>query len=118
MLLASRDRRRETATGRWVSRGRPIKASQLGLNHAESFGDRACLVGRSTTSASPAYHYEPDTNGCVEKCIQTLKEQVLWIERFATHERYAPACGRSPAPTAAPRVADRAPRLPDPARGA
>jgi hypothetical protein len=31
---------------------------------------------------SPAYHYEPETNGCVEKFIQTLKEQVLWIERF------------------------------------
>jgi len=33
---------------------------------------------------SPAYHYEPETNGCVEKFIQTLKEQVLWIERFNT----------------------------------
>jgi hypothetical protein len=36
---------------------------------------------------SPAYHYEPETNGCVEKFIQTLKEQVLWIERFDTHEQ-------------------------------
>jgi len=36
---------------------------------------------------SPAFHYEPETNGCVEKFIQTLKEQVLWIERFDTlHE--------------------------------
>jgi transposase InsO family protein len=35
-------------------------------------------------SRSPAYHYEPETNGCVEKFIQTLKEQVLWIERFDT----------------------------------
>jgi putative transposase len=33
---------------------------------------------------SPAFHYEPGTNGCVEKFIQTLKEQVLWIERFDT----------------------------------
>lgn len=33
---------------------------------------------------SPAFHYEPETNGCVEKFIQTLKEQVLWIERFDT----------------------------------
>jgi putative transposase len=33
---------------------------------------------------SPAYHYEPETNGCVEKFIQTLKEQVLWIDRFDT----------------------------------
>jgi len=35
---------------------------------------------------SPAYHYEPETNGCVEKFIQTLKEQVLWIERFDSLE--------------------------------
>jgi transposase InsO family protein len=36
---------------------------------------------------SPAYHYEPETNGCVEKFIQTLKEQVLWIERFDSFEQ-------------------------------
>jgi putative transposase len=35
-------------------------------------------------SRSPAYHYEPQTNGCVEKFNQTLKQQVLWIERFDT----------------------------------
>ena len=36
---------------------------------------------------SPAFHYEPETNGCAEKFIQTLKEQVLWIERFETFEQ-------------------------------
>lgn len=35
-------------------------------------------------SRSPAFHYEPETNGCAEKAVQTLKEQVLWIERFDT----------------------------------
>ena len=35
---------------------------------------------------SPAYHYEPETNGCVERFMGTLKEQVLWIERFTTHD--------------------------------
>jgi putative transposase len=35
-------------------------------------------------SRSPAFHYEPETNGCAEKAIQTLKEQLLWIERFRT----------------------------------
>jgi transposase InsO family protein len=34
---------------------------------------------------SPAYHYEPETNGCVERFMGILKEQVLWIERFETH---------------------------------
>jgi putative transposase len=33
---------------------------------------------------SPAFHYEPETNGIVEKLIQTLKQQLLWIERFDT----------------------------------
>jgi hypothetical protein len=36
---------------------------------------------------SPAFHYEPETNGCAEKAIQTLKEQVLWIERFDTLDK-------------------------------
>ena len=31
--------------------------------------------------------YEPETNGVVEKFLQTLKEQVLWIERFDTLEQ-------------------------------
>ncbi|MGH2994536.1 MAG: transposase [Solirubrobacterales bacterium] len=35
---------------------------------------------------SLAYHYEPETNGCAERFIQTLKEQVLWIRRFGTLE--------------------------------
>ena len=43
---------------------------------------------------SPAYHYEPETNGCAEKFIQTLKEQVLWIERFATFEELRAAVRR------------------------
>jgi putative transposase len=38
-------------------------------------------------SRSPAFHYEPETNGCAEKAIQTLKEQVLWVERFDTLEQ-------------------------------
>lgn len=28
----------------------------------------------------------PETNGCAEKAIQTLKEQALWTERFETFE--------------------------------
>ena len=36
---------------------------------------------------SPAFVYEPETNGVVEKFLQTLKQQVLWIDRFDTLEQ-------------------------------
>jgi transposase InsO family protein len=41
-----------------------------------------CLGIRS----SPAFLREPEGNGCAEHFIRTLKEQVLWIEPFATIE--------------------------------
>jgi len=34
--------------------------------------------------SSPSYVREPEGNGCSERFIRTLKEQVLWIQRFAT----------------------------------
>ena len=43
---------------------------------------------------SPAFHYEPETNGCAEKAIQTLKEQLLWLERFETLEQLRAAVRR------------------------
>lgn len=45
-------------------------------------------------SRSPAFHYEPETNGCAEKAVQTLKEQVLWIERFDTLDELRTAVRR------------------------
>ena len=29
---------------------------------------------------------EPEGNGCVERFIRTLKENLLWVQRFATIE--------------------------------
>jgi putative transposase len=37
-------------------------------------------------ASSPAFVREPEGNGCAERFIRTLKEQLLWIERFATIE--------------------------------
>jgi putative transposase len=37
-------------------------------------------------ASSPAFVREPEGNGCAERFIRTLKEQRLWIERFATVE--------------------------------
>jgi transposase InsO family protein len=48
---------------------------------------------------SAAFHYEPETNGCAEKAIQTLKEQLLWIERFDTLDESEPPSASSDGPT-------------------
>lgn len=35
-------------------------------------------------ASSPAYVREPEGNGCAERFIRTLKEQLLWLHRFDT----------------------------------
>jgi putative transposase len=37
-------------------------------------------------TSSPAFVREPEGDGCAERFIRTLKEQLLWIERFETVE--------------------------------
>ena len=37
-------------------------------------------------TSSPAFVREPEGNGCAERFIRTLKEQLLWVEQFATVE--------------------------------
>jgi transposase InsO family protein len=41
--------------------------------------------------SSPAYVREPEGNGCAERFVRTLKEQLLWLRRFATVEDLLPA---------------------------
>jgi putative transposase len=36
--------------------------------------------------SSPAFVREPEGNGCVERFIRTLKENLLWVRRFETIE--------------------------------
>ena len=42
---------------------------------------------------SPAYVGEPPCNGCAERFIRTLKEQVIWTRRWHTIEELAAAVG-------------------------
>jgi putative transposase len=37
-------------------------------------------------ASSPAFVREPEGNGCAERFIRTLKENLLWLRRFATVE--------------------------------
>jgi len=34
--------------------------------------------------SSPSFVRQPEGNGCVERFIRTLKEQLLWLQRFQT----------------------------------
>jgi transposase InsO family protein len=87
--FAAADLLREVCSERFGSVERAV-ASGLALRYdgGSCFrsGHYQAEITHLGISRSPAFHYEPETNGCAEKAIQTLKEQVLWIERFETFE--------------------------------
>jgi transposase InsO family protein len=65
-------------------------ASDLELRHdhgsmfvAEVYQDEVRFLG---ITSSPSFVREPEGNGCAERFIRTLKEQLLWLRRFATIE--------------------------------
>ena len=47
------------------------------------FQQEIALLG---LESSPSYMREPEGNGCAERFIRTLKEQLLWLRRFETVE--------------------------------
>ena len=49
------------------------------ISHA--FQDELRTVG---IASSPSFVRQPEGNGCVERFIRTLKEQLLWLRRFRT----------------------------------
>jgi transposase InsO family protein len=65
-------------------------ASGLALRHdhgsqyvADDFQTELAFLG---IAPSPAFVREPEGNGCAERFIRTLKENLLWVQRFATIE--------------------------------
>jgi putative transposase len=50
---------------------------------ADDFQAELAFLG---IESSPAFVREPEGNGCVERFIRTLKENLLWVRRFATIE--------------------------------
>jgi putative transposase len=52
--------------------------------------------------SSPAFVREPEGNGCVERFIRTLKENLLWLRRFDTIEELLLALHRFRTPTTGP----------------
>jgi putative transposase len=66
-------------------------ASGLKLRHdhgsqfvADDYQRELAFLG---IASSPAFVREPEGNGCVERFIRTLKENLLWVRRFDTIEQ-------------------------------
>jgi putative transposase len=57
-------------------------------DHGSQFvaDDYQCELEFLGIASSPAFVREPEGNGCVERFIRTLKENLLWLRRFATIE--------------------------------
>ncbi len=87
--FAAADLLREVTTERFGSVERAVAAGlALRYDGGPCFrsGHYQAEIDHLGIARSPAYHYEPETNGCIERFMGVLKEQVLWIERFETHE--------------------------------
>ena len=74
----------------WATKGRYDVgvAHGVSLRHdhgspfvSHAFQDELRTVG---IASSPSFVRQPEGNGCVERFIRTLKEQLLWLRRFST----------------------------------
>ena len=95
---------------------REASRSGLKLRHdhgsqfvADDFQRELAFLG---IASSPAFVREPEGNGCVERFIRTLKENLLWVRRFDTIEELRQAL-HAFKDDLQPRLDRRAPRLPD-----
>jgi putative transposase len=50
---------------------------------ADDFQDEIAFLG---IASSPSFARAPEGNGCAERIIRTLKEQLLWVKSFDTIE--------------------------------
>ncbi len=66
-----------------VARGLTLRHDHGSQFMSDHFQDELRFLG---IQSSPAFVREPEGNGCVERFIRTLKEQLLWVRSFETVE--------------------------------
>lgn len=66
-----------------VAEGLTVRHDHGSQYMSDVFQDELRFLG---IASSPAFVREPQGNGCAERFIRTLKEQLLWVRRFATVE--------------------------------
>jgi len=66
-----------------IARGLALRHDHGSQFMSDHFQDELRFLG---ITSSPAFVREPEGNGCVERFIRTLKEQLLWVRTFETVE--------------------------------
>ncbi len=76
-------RRHFGAIGKDVARGLAVRHDHGSQYMSDTFQTEMCFLG---IQSSPAFVRAPEGNGCAERFIRTLKENLLWIRTFDTVE--------------------------------
>ena len=76
-------RRHFGAFGKDVARGLSVRHDHGSQYMADVFQQELAFLG---IKSSPAFVRAPEGNGCAERFIRTLKENLLWVQSFATIE--------------------------------
>ena len=71
------------AFGEGIAHGLKIRHDHGSQFVADDYQRELAFLG---IASSPAFVREPEGNGCVERFIRTLKENLLWLSRFDTIE--------------------------------
>ena len=74
--------------GAQVAAGLTIRHDHGSAYMSDDFQRELTFLG---AVSSPSFVREPEGNGCAERFIRTLKEQVLWVRAFATADELAGA---------------------------
>jgi putative transposase len=77
-------RRHFGAIGKDVARGLAVRHDHGSQYMSDAFQTEMRFLG---IESSPAFVRAPEGNGCAERFIRTLKENLLWIETFDTVEQ-------------------------------
>ena len=76
-------RRRFGAFAKGIARGLAVRHDHGSQYMADHFQKEIAFLG---IESSPAFVRAPEGNGCAERFIRTLKENLLWVRRFETIE--------------------------------
>ena len=69
--------------GENVAAGLTVRHDHGSQYLSDAFQGELAFLG---IESSPAFIRAPEGNGCAERVIRTLKEQLLWVKSFATVE--------------------------------